>query len=72
MELTKTCKESNCGKSFTVTDSEQEFFRVNQLSIPARCPGCRRARREARDNKSVQQPVVGGRYHPLGGSGDGE
>jgi len=38
-----TCKD--CGGSFIVTTSEQDFFASRELAIPKRCKPCRRLRK---------------------------
>ena len=37
--MTKKCVQ--CGKHFTISDSELEFFKSKNLSIPKRCKECR-------------------------------
>ncbi len=37
------CKCVQCGKIFTLSDSEIEFFKSRNLSIPKRCKQCREA-----------------------------
>ncbi|MEO7190065.1 MAG: zinc-ribbon domain containing protein [Vicinamibacterales bacterium] len=38
----------DCTTPFTVTEGEAAFFEAKQLSLPRRCPDCRRARRAER------------------------
>lgn len=46
-DKTLTCVE--CGKEFTFTVGEQEFYRSRGLqNEPGRCPECRAARRQSR------------------------
>ncbi len=45
-DKTLTC--SDCGRQFTFTASEQEFFARKGFSDPSRCPDCRAARKAAR------------------------
>ena len=45
-----TCND--CGQEFTFTASEQEFFAQKGFSTPVRCPGCRAARKAAREGGS--------------------
>ncbi len=45
-----TC--TDCGKQFTFTDSEQEFYQSKGFSTPSRCPDCRAARKAAREGGS--------------------
>jgi CxxC-x17-CxxC domain-containing protein len=47
-DQTLTC--SDCGKQFTFTESEQEFYRSKGFSTPSRCPDCRAARKAARSS----------------------
>jgi len=42
-----TCVD--CGKQFTFTESEQEFYQSKGFSTPGRCPACRAARKAARE-----------------------
>ena len=42
-----TC--TDCGKQFTFTESEQEFYQSKGFSTPGRCPDCRAARKAARE-----------------------
>jgi CxxC-x17-CxxC domain-containing protein len=45
-DKTLTC--SDCGREFTFTASEQEFFASKGFSSPSRCPDCRAARKAQR------------------------
>jgi len=46
-DKTLTCRD--CGKDFTFTVGEQEFYRSRGLqNEPGRCPECRAARRQSR------------------------
>jgi len=46
-DRTLTCKE--CGRDFTFTAGEQEFYAQKGFqNDPARCPACRRARKTQR------------------------
>jgi CxxC-x17-CxxC domain-containing protein len=42
-----TC--TDCGKQFTFTESEQQFYQTKGFSTPGRCPDCRAARKAARE-----------------------
>lgn len=45
------CKD--CGKEFTFTVGEQEFFKEKGFeNDPVRCPECRRARKNQRMNNN--------------------
>lgn len=49
-----TCRE--CGEEFTFTAGEQEFFHSRGLlNEPARCPGCRAARRRGLSSRAERQ-----------------
>ncbi|MBQ9992393.1 MAG: zinc-ribbon domain containing protein [Firmicutes bacterium] len=48
-DRTLTCKE--CGAEFTFSASEQEFYAEKGFqNDPARCPSCRAARKQQRNN----------------------
>ena len=49
-DKTLTCKE--CGKSFTWTAGEQEFYAQKGFSEPKKCPECRAAAKAAKGNRS--------------------
>ena len=44
----KEIKCAGCGKSFTFTASEQQFFQGRGMSEPKRCKDCRQARQPQR------------------------
>ena len=49
----KTLQCRDCGASFVFSAGEQEFYQQRGLEHePARCPGCRTARRQERDQTS--------------------
>jgi len=41
----KTLVCINCGKEFTFTEGEQEFYQEKGLNEPKRCSDCRKARK---------------------------
>lgn len=45
-DQTLTCKD--CGKQFTWTASEQEFYASKGFSAPVRCPECRLKNKQAK------------------------
>lgn len=49
--ITKKCKQ--CGREFTLTDGEIEFFRSKGLNIPARCESCRKANKSGKSGKTA-------------------
>lgn len=49
-DKTLTC--SDCGREFTFTASEQEFFASKGFSSPSRCPDCRAVRKAQRASSS--------------------
>ncbi len=61
-----TC--TDCGKQFTFTESEQEFYQSKGFSTPGRCPDCRAVRKAAREGG---RSYSGGSYSG-GGSYGGE
>lgn len=53
-DLVQTCKD--CGKEFTVTVSEQEFYASKELALPKRCADCRKARKmQTQDGTRIQK-----------------
>ncbi len=58
MALTdKTLVCRDCGKEFTFTVGEQEFYSTHGLqNEPGRCPECRSARRKTRQGADPGQP----------------
>lgn len=56
-DRTLTCKE--CGKPFTFSASEQEFYAEKGFqNDPARCPDCRAARKRARAPREREMYTV--------------
>lgn len=53
-DIELVCKESDCGRSFTVTAGEQEFFAANNMSTPKRCKSCRDRRKGAQPREEKQ------------------
>ena len=52
-DVTLTC--CDCNGTFPFSAGEQAFYHSKALSIPHRCPGCRRRRRDSlvRDNNQI-------------------
>lgn len=48
-DVTLVCKV--CGEEFQFVEGEQKFYEEKGFVEPKRCPGCRKAAREARKNK---------------------
>jgi len=49
-DKTLVCKD--CGKEFIFTVGEQEFYKEKGFdNDPVRCPDCRRARKQERNNR---------------------
>ena len=44
--IRKTCRD--CDRPFEITKAERIFFESRGLTLPKRCPACRKARKEAR------------------------
>ena len=40
------CACVDCSRDFTVTEGEREFYEFKKLSLPKRCPACRKERKE--------------------------
>jgi CxxC-x17-CxxC domain-containing protein len=49
-DTTLTCRD--CGRAFTFTSGEQDFYASRGFSEPSRCPDCRAARKSQRDSGS--------------------
>ena len=49
-ETTLTCRD--CGRAFTFTSGEQEFYASRGFSEPTRCPDCRAQRKADRQSGS--------------------
>lgn len=47
-----TCKQ--CGKEFTLTDSEINFYEIRNLSLPKRCEDCRKKNKQEQDSNSKE------------------
>lgn len=46
--MKRTCKQ--CGKEFVITQSEINFYKSKNLSIPKRCKECRQSNKQQRGN----------------------
>ncbi len=46
MAITRTCKEENCKKEFTISVEEAKWLKEHELELFKRCPECRKRRRE--------------------------
>lgn len=46
--MKRTCKQ--CGKEFVITQSEINFYKSKNLSIPKRCKECRQSNKKRREN----------------------
>ena len=49
--MTKKCVQ--CGKSFTLTDSEIKFYKSKKLNIPKRCKACREQNKASRSSSHI-------------------
>lgn len=45
------CKQ--CGKEYTITDGEKEFYKNKNLALPKRCKKCRNSNKKKRNNFKV-------------------
>lgn len=57
-DRTMTCRD--CGKQFTFTAGEQEFYATRGFSEPTRCTDCRAARKASRDSGDFGGSSYGG------------
>jgi transposase-like protein len=48
------CACIDCGRDFTVTEGEREFYEFKKLSLPKRCPACRKERKAT----SISKPDI--------------
>lgn len=56
--ITKKCRQ--CGKEFTLTDGEIDFFKSKGLELPSRCADCRKKNKAARN-----APAADGKKNPI-------
>jgi CxxC-x17-CxxC domain-containing protein len=61
-DTTLTCRD--CGRTFTFTSGEQDFYAGRGFSEPSRCPDCRAARKAQRGSGSA--------YDSYGSGGRGQ
>lgn len=54
--ITRTCKEENCKKEFTISAAEANWLKEKGLELFKRCPECRKRRRE--ENKKEDAKVA--------------
>ncbi len=57
--ITKKCRQ--CGKEFTLTDGEIDFFKGKGLELPNRCADCRKKNKAARNAPAAdvkKRPIV--------------
>lgn len=56
-----TCKD--CGSEFVFTEGEQEFYKEKGFeNEPQRCPDCRRARKNQRNNSRPAGKSFGNKW----------
>src|SRR6476469_9589296 len=67
VDKTLVCRD--CGREFTFTEGEQEFFRTRGYSEPQRCPDCRAAKKAARGGGSSYDSYGSGGGGSYGGGG---
>ena len=68
-DKTTTCRD--CGKQFTFTAGEQEFYAQRGFSEPQRCAECRQARKAGRESGSHSSSDYGGSRGGYSDSGYG-
>jgi CxxC-x17-CxxC domain-containing protein len=62
----KTIQCSDCGKTFTFTADEQEFYKSKgYTNEPKRCPTCRQARKSERYGSSSSSPRTTRSMYPV-------
>ena len=44
--ITRTCKEKDCKKTFTISAGEAKWLKDKNLELYKRCPDCRKKRRK--------------------------
>ena len=54
--MTRTCLCRDCGKTFTLSTEEQQWYLDKGYVLPERCPACRTTRRE--NKKKFRQSVM--------------
>lgn len=54
MDQEITCVERDCGKTFTITESNRRYFTDNGLTMPKRCEDCRARRRQEKERQAEQ------------------
>ena len=54
----RICKD--CGKEFTITVGEKEFYESKSLFLPVRCSSCRKNRKAHVGNEHNHTPEGGG------------
>lgn len=57
--MTRTCQQ--CGKEFTLTDSEMEFYKEKGLQLPKRCKACRAANKADGQKPQTSASAAGGK-----------
>lgn len=60
-----TCRD--CGNEFVFTAGEQDFYTSRGFSDPQRCPSCRQARKQQRNDGDSYSGGGGGGYSNGGG-----
>ena len=56
--ITKKCRQ--CGKEFTLSDGEIDFFKSKGLELPSRCADCRKKNKAAGNT-----PAADGQKRPI-------
>ena len=46
-DITRQCKD--CGKSFTISEGHQKWFKSKRFSYPVRCEECRAKRKQQKE-----------------------
>lgn len=54
-DKTIKCAEKDCGKDFTFSEGEQDFYQQRGFSDPKYCKDCREKRKAAREKKGARR-----------------
>lgn len=64
--MKRTCVQ--CGKEFELTNSEVDFYKKKNLSLPKRCQACREKNKQQNGKTQMRQPSPAAGSRPASGS----
>ncbi len=67
--MKRTCVQ--CGNEFELTNSEVDFYKKKNLSLPKRCQACREKNKQQNGKTQMRQPSPAGGSRPASGSPSG-